>query len=111
MTNISLTPAVALTRLRRYEERTSTWSTASCNDGTEKALHQIAVTLAVEVERLRKALPDISEQQEIVAQAIRDFRFHNYGLDNVDPNSEYAEWVGDLASAIVRALSAEETTP
>ncbi|MEU7738221.1 hypothetical protein AB0B51_35095 [Streptomyces griseus] len=53
MTDTPMTPDVALTRLRQYGERTSTWSTATYNDGTEKALHQIAVSLASEVERLR----------------------------------------------------------
>ncbi|SCD37697.1 hypothetical protein GA0115253_1002212 [Streptomyces sp. Termitarium-T10T-6] len=53
MTDTPMTPDAALARLRQYGERTSTWSTATYNDGTEKALHQIAVTLAGEVERLR----------------------------------------------------------
>lgn len=39
-----------------------------------------------------------------VIEAIRDFRFHNYGLDDVDPESEYAEWVPDLADAICAAI-------
>ncbi|WP_097982814.1 hypothetical protein [Streptomyces sp. f150] len=56
MTDTPMTPDVTLARLRQYGERTSTWSTATYNDGTEKALHQIAVSLAEEVERLRKAL-------------------------------------------------------
>lgn len=47
-----LTLAAALVRLRQYGERTSTWSTATYNDGTEKALHEIALTLAAEVDRL-----------------------------------------------------------
>ncbi|MGW9299637.1 hypothetical protein ACWHA3_02265 [Streptomyces cyaneofuscatus] len=50
-------------------------------------------------------------QQAAVVQAIRDFQFHNYGLDTVDPNSEYAEWVGDLASVIVGALPAAPAVP
>ncbi|MGW0780344.1 hypothetical protein [Streptomyces sp. NPDC002913] len=53
MNDTPMTPDVALTRLRQYGERTSTWSTATYNDGTEKALHGIALTLASEVERLR----------------------------------------------------------
>ncbi|MFJ7998973.1 hypothetical protein ACIQ7D_17755 [Streptomyces sp. NPDC096310] len=52
MTNTPLTPRAALIRLRQYGERTSTWSTATYNGGTEKALHEIALTLAAEVERL-----------------------------------------------------------
>lgn len=50
-----------------------------------------------------------------IRAAIRDFDFTNYGLDDVDPTSEYAEWVGDLASAIAGALSDDasqnETAP
>ncbi|MYW33621.1 phiSA1p31-related protein [Streptomyces sp. SID2119] len=62
MTDTPMTPDVALARLRQYGERTSTWSTATYNDGTEKALHQIAVSLAGEVERLRKGLSDAADQ-------------------------------------------------
>lgn len=62
MTNTPMTLTAALTRLRQYGERTSTWSTATYNDGTEKALHEIALTLAAEVQQWRatfgeKALP------------------------------------------------------
>lgn len=52
MTDTPMTLAAALTRLRQYGERTSTWSIATYNDGTEKALHEIALTLAAEVDRL-----------------------------------------------------------
>ncbi|WP_326768802.1 hypothetical protein OG978_33540 [Streptomyces sp. NBC_01591] len=48
-----MTPDAALIRLRQYGERTSTWSTATHNDGTEKALHGIALTLAAELEQYR----------------------------------------------------------
>ncbi len=44
---------VAQIRLRQYGERTSTWSTATYASGTERALHDIAVTLSAEVDRLR----------------------------------------------------------
>lgn len=54
-----MTPDVALARLRQYGERTSTWSTATYNDGTEKALHQIAVSLAAEVDRLRAQVAEL----------------------------------------------------
>ncbi|THA22746.1 hypothetical protein E6R18_32895 [Streptomyces sp. A1277] len=62
MTDTPMTPDAALTRLRQYGELTSTWSTATYNDGTEKALHEIALTLATEVQQWRatfgeKALP------------------------------------------------------
>ncbi|MBH0243942.1 hypothetical protein I3W98_15470 [Streptomyces cavourensis] len=59
MTDTPMTPDVALARLRQYGERTSTWSTATYNDGTEKALHQIAVSLAAEVDRLRARVAEL----------------------------------------------------
>lgn len=37
-------------------------------------------------------------------EAIRDFAFWNYGMDEVDPKSEYAEWVPDLAAAVEKAV-------
>lgn len=40
-------------------------------------------------------------------QAIRDFAFDNYGMDEVDPKSEYAEWVPDLAAAVEKAIRAQ----
>ncbi|WJN63386.1 hypothetical protein [Streptomyces phage phiScoe55] len=35
-----------------------------------------------------------------IEQAIREFDFSDFGLDNVDPNSEFAEWVPILAEKI-----------
>lgn len=57
-----LTPAAALARLRQYGERTSTWSTATYSDGTEKTLHQIALTLAAEVESLHTRVAELESQ-------------------------------------------------
>jgi hypothetical protein len=37
-------------------------------------------------------------------KAIRKFNFGNYGMDDVDPKSEYAEWVPDLAAKIEAAV-------
>lgn len=54
-----MTPDAALIRLRQYGERTSTWSTATYDSGTEKALHEIALTLAAEVSRLRARVTDL----------------------------------------------------
>ncbi len=45
-----------------------------------------------------------------IRAAIEGFAFDNYGLDDVDPRSEYAEWVGDLASAIAGAVGDDETS-
>lgn len=46
---------------------------------------------------------------DAITAAIKAFPFWNYGLDEADPNSEYAEWVPDLAAAIQTAISADQT--
>ncbi|MGW1433092.1 hypothetical protein ACWD6K_31290 [Streptomyces sp. NPDC002431] len=51
-----MTPNTALIRLRQYGERTSTWSTATYDSGTERALYEIALTLAAEVNQLSNDL-------------------------------------------------------
>jgi len=52
--------------------------------------------------------PDLRENpKEKVVAAIKAFHFWNYGMDDVDPNHKFAEWVPDLADAIVAALSAD----
>jgi hypothetical protein len=71
-----LTPAEI--RLAQYGERTSTWSTATHNDGTEKALHEIALGLKEEIDRLRaelaretdriNAITGLLDQQELAAR-------------------------------------------
>lgn len=71
MTDTPMTPDMALARLRHYGERTSNWSTATYNDGTEKALHHIAVSLAAEVERLR-ARPVEAHVLRNAASALED---------------------------------------
>lgn len=45
-------------------------------------------------------------QLAAITAAIRAFDFDDYRL-HIDPNSEYAEWVGDLAKAIQRAVNEE----
>lgn len=50
---MNTTPAE--TRLAQYGERTNTWSTATYDTGTEKALHEIALGLKAEIDRLRAA--------------------------------------------------------
>lgn len=42
---------------------------------------------------------------DAIIGAIKDFDFDDYGLDAVDPWSEYAEWVPDLARAIAASLA------
>ncbi|WP_032751602.1 hypothetical protein, partial [Streptomyces griseus] len=76
MTDTPMTPDAALARLRQYGERTSTWSTATHNDGTEKALHQIAVSLAGEVDRLRGELSDATAEMAENARAMNALRRH-----------------------------------
>lgn len=39
-----------------------------------------------------------------IQKVIREFPFDNYGLDSVDPASENAEWVPDLADEIIGEL-------
>ncbi|MFD6128663.1 hypothetical protein ACFWC2_14315 [Streptomyces diastaticus] len=72
MTTEPLTPDAALVRLRQYGERTQTWSTATYNNGTELALHQIATTLGTEVTRLRGELDNRSSQYAEAAAALAE---------------------------------------
>ncbi|ATW61331.1 hypothetical protein SEA_ALSABER_57 [Streptomyces phage Alsaber] len=44
----------------------------------------------------------MSMLKDQIEQAIRDFDWDDYGLDVVDPHSEYAEWVPALAEKIAR---------
>jgi hypothetical protein len=44
------------------------------------------------------------DKQAAAEQAIRDFDFWDYGLNEVDPGGEYAEWVTPLAAAVVKAI-------
>lgn len=58
-------------------------------------------------ESTQPATDDDDRVMRTVRDAIEDFDFAGYGLDDVDPRSEYAEWVGDLASAITGAIGGE----
>ncbi len=40
-------------------------------------------------------------------EAIRAFDFGDYSMDEVDPKSEYAEWVPDPAKAVEAAVRAQ----
>ena len=51
--NAVMSVDTALSRLAQYGQRTKTWSTATYDSGNERGLHQIALTLAGEVRRLR----------------------------------------------------------
>ncbi|TMR14076.1 hypothetical protein ETD86_29460 [Nonomuraea turkmeniaca] len=46
-----------------------------------------------------------NDQQAVAERAIRAFPFWDYGLNGVDPKSEYAEWVPDLATAVITATN------
>ncbi|MGW2844413.1 hypothetical protein [Streptomyces sp. NPDC001274] len=63
-----MTPDVALARLQQYGERTSTWSTATYDSGTERALHEIALTLAAEVDRLKRSAALAEEDYQRIAR-------------------------------------------
>lgn len=78
MTDTPMTVHAAEVRLRQYGERTSTWSTATHNDGTEKALYEIALTLADAVKELR-ALHNVMAD-----------RIESCGLDLYDEERETA---------------------
>ncbi|MEX3101186.1 MULTISPECIES: hypothetical protein [unclassified Streptomyces] len=61
----------ARVRLDQYGQRTSTWSTALYNDGTERALHKIALTLLAEVDRLEQERHSTNESLSIAAESLR----------------------------------------
>ncbi|RZF02914.1 hypothetical protein [Streptomyces albidoflavus] len=67
-----LTPDAALVRLSLYGERTKTWSTATHDTGTERALHEIATTLGAEVTRLRVELAARTSQYAEAAAALAE---------------------------------------
>jgi hypothetical protein len=46
----------------------------------------------------------LDSTQSVVAAAIRDFPFHDFGLDDVEQAAD--EWIGELATAIVSRLDA-----
>lgn len=55
-----LSPRAAQIRLAQYDERTKTWSTATYDSGTEKALREIAQALSAEVDRQRGEVRDLA---------------------------------------------------
>jgi hypothetical protein len=75
-------------RLAQYGQRTSTWSTATYDSGTEKALHEIALELKAEIDRLR-------------AEAGRQERLHGDTIDDRDRAS-------DMADKLAYAVAPEE---
>ncbi|WP_433341640.1 hypothetical protein [Streptomyces sp. CA-253872] len=81
-----LTPDAALARLAQYGERTSTWSTATYADGTERALADIARALAGEVTRLRAERSELNE----MIRTPQDTSRGTYLLDRI--RSERGQW-------------------
>jgi hypothetical protein len=67
-----LSPEVALLRLAQYGERTSTWSTATYNDGSEKALYEIALTLADRVAELEAERHSTNEALDDAVKALAE---------------------------------------
>ncbi|MEU3432353.1 hypothetical protein [Streptomyces sp. NPDC006863] len=108
MTDTPMTPDTALARLRQYGERTSTWSTATYNDGTEKALHQIAVSLAEEVERLRTR---VAELEVLKPARFQDCQICGAGYEHGKPcsacefNKQMAAAEAGITDALPRDLS------
>ncbi|WP_331756296.1 hypothetical protein OHA04_45345 (plasmid) [Streptomyces sp. NBC_01590] len=91
-----MTPDAALARLRQYGERTSTWSTATYNDGTEKALQGIALVLATEVEQLRARVAELEAEQE---KLIRWHREDGEALTEV--RAKFAETAATVAQLVL----------
>lgn len=61
-------PTPAETRLAQYADR-STWTNATYSSGTEKALHEIALGLKAEVDRLRS---ELAKEQRLHGDTIDD---------------------------------------
>lgn len=66
MSETAMTPDVALTRLRQYQERPApTWSTASYGGSSAEAtLAEIGRSLAAEVEKLRARVEELVQQRD-----------------------------------------------
>lgn len=69
-------------RLAQYGERASTWSTATYDSGTEKALHEIALTFQARVDEVERAytfdtaalkarIAELEAQREALAERLR----------------------------------------
>ncbi|MFE0819115.1 hypothetical protein [Streptomyces sp. NPDC058847] len=62
----------ARVQLARYAERTKTWSTATYDSGTERALHGMAVALAAEADALRVRVAELEAAPRTVYRASYD---------------------------------------
>ncbi|MDQ0694232.1 phiSA1p31-related protein [Streptomyces sp. W4I9-2] len=117
MTDTPMTPDVALIRLRQYGDRTSTWSTATYNDGSKKALHQIAVSLGGEVERLRGELSDATGRVDFLERNTlpdlhRQIEHHKDGKARWRKRAETAEArVADLEAFACRCFDPSHHAP
>jgi hypothetical protein len=63
-----MTPKAARVRLAQYGERTKTWSTATYNSGTERALHEIALTLLAEAEAAAELRTELEQRTTLLRE-------------------------------------------
>ncbi|MFF8829269.1 hypothetical protein [Streptomyces sp. NPDC015131] len=78
-----MSPHVAEIRLAQYGEHTKTWSTATYESGTEKALHEIALSLLGEVKRLREA------ERDVRSQVAKDFEKYGKRRNSLSTGEAY----------------------
>jgi hypothetical protein len=88
-----------------------TWRRAPAAAGSNEHQPRAGLTTKRTGPEMRGSLP-VADQiyaddhVDIVAKTILAFNWSNYGLDEVDEIApEYAEYAGDLAALIVRALA------
>jgi hypothetical protein len=62
----------ARVHLTQYGERTKTWSTATYNSGAERALYEIALTLAAEADGLRGRVAQLEAERHTTNEALSD---------------------------------------
>jgi hypothetical protein len=79
-----LSPDAAEVRLAQYGERTKTWSTATYESGTERALHEIALSLLGEVKRLRS-----EAERDVRSQIAKDFEKYGQRHDSLSTGEAY----------------------
>lgn len=109
-----MTLQAARVRLAQYGERTSTWSTATYDSGTERALHEIAQTLLAEVNRLEAerhstnealddAVQELREREQrdtVVAEFVAQRAEYITAIRNCHPDNghDYDRWQGHAAA-------------
>lgn len=78
-------PTAAEIRLAQYAQRPKTWSTATYDNGTEKALHEIALGLKAEIDRLRA---DLTTARNHIA----DLEAYALGCDGEGCTVPHSSW-------------------